>query len=241
MHTPPHPLPNVQGGGNGNKQTNAIPFLPAFTRTLTTNKYSIRQNPCWTHTSLLWLTLQIPLLPMNAQEQAFNGLGGEQSTAHCNCRWNVECNNVSLWRMSHLQTLNVLRLYTHVVLTLHWQRYLLSDTLPLQHSDIKATDCYRANENVWDWNLLLFYHFEYVFKMNNYWEPTNPGWLDCNCKVLGVLRFSNGLSTCVCACVCVKLRFQAQSLQALRTLIWAFLSHSSWPILLIWAKVEYTA
>lgn len=39
------------------------------------------------------------------QEQAFNSLGGEQLTTHCNCWKNVECNNVSLWRVSHLKTL----------------------------------------------------------------------------------------------------------------------------------------
>lgn len=58
-------------------------------------------------------SLQIPLLSTNAKEQAFNSLGEEQSTAHCNCHGNVECNNVSLWRVSHLQTLNVFCVCLH--------------------------------------------------------------------------------------------------------------------------------
>ena len=100
------------GGYDGNRQTNTIPSLPELTRTLATNKYCIRQlllqNYTERITAVVVNTLQIPLLSTTAQEQAFNSLGGEQSTAHCNCRRNAECNNVGLWRVSHLRTLNVL-------------------------------------------------------------------------------------------------------------------------------------
>lgn len=57
-----------------------------------------------------------PLLT-NAQEQGFDSLGREQLTAHCSRRRNVECNNVSLWRVSHLCTLNVLCVHIGAVLT----------------------------------------------------------------------------------------------------------------------------
>lgn len=69
-------------------------------------------------------SLQIPLLSTNAKEQAFNSLGEEQSTAHCNCHGNVECNNVSLWRVSHLQTLNVLCVCVYIGARLTQQRQI---------------------------------------------------------------------------------------------------------------------
>lgn len=69
-------------------------------------------------------SLHIPLLSTNAKEQAFNSLGEEQSTAHCNCHGNVECNNVSLWRVSHLQTLNVLCVCVYIGARLTQQRQI---------------------------------------------------------------------------------------------------------------------
>lgn len=148
MHVPPHLLPYVQGGGDGNRETNAIPSLPEFTRTLATNKYSIRQNPCWTHIAVVVNSLQIPLLSTNAQEQAFNSLGGEQSTAHCSCRWNVECNNVSLWRVSHLQTLNVFCVFTCMLFWHYTAKIIYSVILCIYNTTVSRQEIAKVLMNI---------------------------------------------------------------------------------------------